>query len=297
MAQLSESFIGNRWVLERLAFALEGDRAPHAFLFVGPEGVGKRTAAELLSQKLLGSTSAFPSGNSLLAPFRHPDFLTVEPKRGEGSRPTITIEQARALRHFLSTTPLGSQKIMLIDGIETLTEEAGNAILKVLEEPPGRTLFFLISQEHAFVMPTIRSRATIVRFSLVPDGEIADALGARNVPSKLCGEIVALAEGRPGRALQLLHDEAFRESVRSRRNAVLHLLSAPLVERFLYVVNAVKEGEAVRDLLSEWLLAIHPMLPDPHAARFLRRMLETYRLVGETNVDPSLALETALAIH
>ncbi len=125
---------------------------------------------------------------------------------------TITIGQVRELRRWLS---LASEKtrVVLIDRAETLGGDASNALLKILEEPSGTTVFLLISAAPEYILPTILSRVVPIRFGLVADKEMQKISGAAE-------EIIDLARGRPGVLFSVLGDrELFGEKEKLRKIA------------------------------------------------------------------------------
>jgi DNA polymerase-3 subunit delta' len=158
--------------------AWHSERMPHAWLICGPRGVGKETLAYRFARFVLTGGEAeanlFGDAPTSLAVdpenpvFRrvasggHPDLLTVErevdPKHGH-LRGEIVVGAARRIAGFLAMTPgEGGWRVVVVDGAEEMTRSAANAILKAVEEPPARTLIFLVSHVSGRVLPTIRSR-------------------------------------------------------------------------------------------------------------------------------------------
>ncbi len=195
------------WLQEpwsQLLRARKADRLPHAMLFVGPQGVGKRLMSTAFSKSLLcreGAEQAcgvcdacvqFENGS-------HPDFRFLQPD--EKTR-NFKIEAIRQLGQELSlTSQYGGFRVAILEGVEGLTEGAANALLKTLEEPPKGVLLMLLTPWPGRLMATIRSRCQQVRCP-APDSELAvpwlEQLGVSNAA-------VALAEagGAPLLALEL----------------------------------------------------------------------------------------------
>ena len=146
------NILGQREPKRRLRRLLETDRLPHALLFSGPEGVGKRRTAEALAAALLCSSPAAgqPCGTceSCQAFSRgiHPDFFFVVPEAvGKGAR-SIRIEAMRALGSALARPPeLAPRQVALIDDAQRMNEAAANSFLKTLEEPTGDVVFLLVT--------------------------------------------------------------------------------------------------------------------------------------------------------
>lgn len=204
----------------------------HAWLFVGPEGVGKAMAASALAKRLL-CEAAGPamSGDNLEVPdshpiaklvdaHTHPDFILLDrlPKDMKALREierrdwpadierarNITVEQVRGLGTIFALTPSYSRsRVVLVDSIDDMERGAANALLKSLEEPPQGTIFLLVSHAPGRLLPTIRSRCRTLRFGALDEDAMRAAL-RRMLPD--IGEaelsaLVAAGEGSPGRAL------------------------------------------------------------------------------------------------
>ena len=157
------SIIGHARQIEFLLSLHRNDRLPHAFLFAGQEGIGKRKVAlEFIKQMMCDQGTGCDTCRPCLKLDRgtHPDLLVVE---GEGS---IGIGQSRMISKEVSEHPYeGKRRAIIIDGADAMTREADNALLKTLEEPPPFNVFFLITSSERDVPLTIRSRCARVAFS------------------------------------------------------------------------------------------------------------------------------------
>jgi len=147
--------------------AMTGSRLAHAYLFAGPEGVGKRLMALAVARVLFcsaGTGCGECAACRKLAHRNHPDLHVLEP---DGN--SIKIEQIRALQRDLSLRPLeGSRKVCLIEAAELMTTAAANALLKTLEEPRGDILLILLSSQPQRLLETIRSRCQLLQFPRQP---------------------------------------------------------------------------------------------------------------------------------
>lgn len=160
---------------------MRNPKAGHAYLFVGPASVGKKTAAHWLAAQLESC-----------------ETITIESENSShDSNGTISIERMRALRDTLSHSSLqgAGMRTVIIDPIEATTESAGNALLKTLEEPPQNTLFILIATDLSTVSGTIRSRVAIIRFPLLGSKALMQA--GYSDPDQL-----DYALGRVGKAIE-----------------------------------------------------------------------------------------------
>lgn len=156
--------IGHQTQLDRLRKAAASDQLANAYLFTGPEGIGKKLVAFQFASELLASEKVFNS--------THPDvqFITVLEDKKD-----ISIEQLREMSAGVQMHPMeGRYKIVIIDNAERMNASAANSVLKILEEPPRATHFFLITSRPHMLLPTILSRCQKIAFSPPP---ISDIIG------------------------------------------------------------------------------------------------------------------------
>lgn len=278
---VSDVLIGNRRVAAFLDRTVERGTVAHGSLFLGPSGVGKRTAVGLLLAALLGRTWAPEDG--LAAFLTYPDFTLVARERDEKTdkpRKNITVEQVRRLRERLTMGSfLSSWKVAVVDGAEHLSEEAANALLKTLEEPTPKTVILLVADERAGLPETVLSRVQLLRFGLVPADDIRQALVARGVERREAEALAGRADGRPGVALALAADPEAREAADTAVIAAVDALGERLDERLLRFGKAlpdkaglVEQADAARGLLrivrTALLDALSVSLGEPGRLRF-----------------------------
>lgn len=206
--------IGQDRAVAILQRALKTGRVAHAYLFTGPEGVGKRMTALALAQALNCDT---PSPSPCPSPLRgegcglcrscrkiqehlHPDVRVIEP---EGA--TLKIDQIRELQAEVALKPYeGRWKVFILDRAERMTEEAGNAFLKTLEEPAGEAVLILVTSNRNALLPTILSRCQEVHFPPLPPGPLAAFLEKRRGLSPGRARLLAyLSGGSVGLALKM----------------------------------------------------------------------------------------------
>lgn len=199
--------IGHRRLARWLARAAAEGRAAGAYLFYGPDGAGKASVASAFVAAVACSRRSEEGEACGTCPDclavqegRHPDVAWVVPG-GEGE--TVSIEQVRRLRSWLalsSGAPWG--RAAVIEQADRMSLQAANALLKVLEEPPGPAVMVLLAREPAAVPETIQSRCLRFHVGPVPLTELAEALRARTgVSPEEAAARAALAGGLPGRAL------------------------------------------------------------------------------------------------
>jgi DNA polymerase-3 subunit delta' len=183
----------------------------HAYLFVGPSGIGKADAALWLSQLAnCEGEGERPCGECrgcrLIAAGSHPDVSWVGPSEKSKSG-KILIEQAQAVRTEVSRRPvLGRRKVVILSPADDLTLDAVNCLLKTLEEPPHYATLVLLAADTANVLPTVLSRCQVARFQPIPASEIAAWLREQGAEAASADKLADLSDGRPGEALRLLRD-------------------------------------------------------------------------------------------
>lgn len=240
--------------LALLRRGFDSGRIHHAYLFEGPDGVGKQTAAAALAARLLchqsdtpGQAGLFggevadtldPCGTCescrLLEGGNHPDYQLIQRSLNK-LHPDRTIRNSKGLfivveliRHFLiepSTLKpaLGHRRVYVIAEAERMNEAAQNALLKTLEEPPGETVLILVTSSADRLLPTIRSRCQRVPFDLLPEAFVSERLQAlAGLDPPAAQTLARLSGGRLGEALRWHRLELL---------ALLPRLAALLVER------------------------------------------------------------------
>jgi len=206
--------LGQNRVVSHLQTARERGRLSHAYLFLGPEGVGRESTARALAAALNCLTpredgdacGACPSCRRLAAG-THPDFvvLTFTPEALKTQQPQIKIGQIREFRRLTTYPPFGDGwRVALIKPAEAMNEEAANALLKTLEEPPERHILALTAQSEAELMPTVVSRCQKLTFAPLPPALVARELESRRGLDPAQAQLLAaLSGGSLGRALNL----------------------------------------------------------------------------------------------
>jgi DNA polymerase III subunit delta' len=188
-----------------LSAALAGD-ASHAYLFHGPAGVGKRTAARAFAAELLAAGSPDPdNARHRVLDGAHPDLTWVRPT---GAHVMRTDDVADPVVSAATRTPFESQKrVFVLERVDTMNDEVANRLLKTLEEPPAFVHLILLTDSLGQVIPTVVSRCQLVRFDPLPAPMIAEALVGEGVPAERAGACARLALGNGARARFLASEE------------------------------------------------------------------------------------------
>jgi len=211
--------VGQDRAVDQFASAWSSRKLHHAWLLAGPRGVGKASFAHAAARRVLAEAAGPPFDLpgletddahpivKLVEAGSHPDMrrlvrLTNE-KTGNLNR-SIKVEQIRELGEFMAMTAgLSPWRVVIIDSVDDLETSGANALLKILEEPPANTLFFLVSHAPGRLLPTIRSRCRRLEFSALDDDAMTSVLEVRtaSVSAAEHSKIIAMSFGSAGRAL------------------------------------------------------------------------------------------------
>ena len=211
--------LGQDRAVDQFASAWASRKLHHAWLLAGRRGVGKARFAHAAARRVLADAAGPPSSATgidtsgdhpiakLVEAGSHPDMRWLErlPKeKSDALARDITVNQVRELGDFMGmTAALSPWRVAVIDSMDELNREASNALLKMLEEPPANTLFFLVSHAPGRLLPTIRSRCRRLDFQNLDDDAMTSIL-VTHAP-QLSGperqRIVGMSFGSAGRAL------------------------------------------------------------------------------------------------
>ncbi len=331
--------VGHEQAREQVLRAFAGGRAHHAWLISGAPGVGKATLAWHLARLLL----AYPGESIAEAPEQgvapdhpvfhqlaagaHPDFFLLRRSRDKKGklRARMAVEDARALGHFLSLkASQGGRRVVVVDVADEMNRETANAILKVLEEPPPETFFFLLAHAPGRLLPTIRSRCLHVPLSALSAEQVRAALEGLEALAEVAPErlekAIAQAAGSPGRALDLatsgapeLWEEVERvlstggagqgtaqqavftrvaQALASRQARADFLLFTELMEQWLHrqMLLAAQAGQVARaDRLAELLAELRERLGALEAVNLDRRQFIAGMLTRLAHVAGSVS--------
>ena len=295
---------GHTATLDALQRACSRDQIHHAYLFEGPEGVGKRRIAEYLAA-LINCTSSkaaeapTPCGScrscqkllpadDLNHELKHPDIVVLEP-----SGRSIKIEQVRELIRLVPFPPIeASMRFVIIDPADKLGDAAANALLKTLEEPPSRTRFILISSKPQSLPITIRSRCQRMSFGRLTTPHVLEGLKLYrdDLPTDL-DQVAAMADGSLGTAFKLIDDPVMQR--RSELIDKLLELSKSDARASFELASEVKEFkdsiQTLFDLLRRFLrdallLSLHDKPRDITNTDFVPKLREYAQALGTEGV-------------
>lgn len=206
--------------------ALGRGRLHHAWMLVGPEGVGKATFAYRAARKLLGGQGdgldvpASDPVSRMISAEAHPDLMVIE-RATEGGKvkKSISVDQMRELPGFFAKSPsMGGARVAIIDAIDDANVNSANALLKSLEEPPENGVILLVCHAPGSILDTIRSRCRKLTFRPMDNDTLIDWLADAGVERHDARELARLSRGAPGAALSaqargLLELDAFAAGI------------------------------------------------------------------------------------
>lgn len=297
--------VGHRAIIDYFEHLRSTGTFHHAYCFSGPAHVGKATFAQLLASQMLSvSLEKLPL---------HPDFLYVGQEINEETgklKKDISVDQIEKIVQKVSFAPIMNEyNIIIIDGAEKMNIQGSNALLKTLEEPSTKTLFFLIVENEDDLLSTIRSRVHSIHFYRVNTEEVKAALNVSGLDEREKEKLAELSLGLPGRALDFAKNpENFQEYV-SEVERFYSLFGCPFFEKMQKVESLFKEKEnhiagreKLKDVLHIWQTCIHDMVQgkytDIHIDKkqliFIYNSIEkTFVSIGQ-NVHPRLLVENIL---
>ena len=254
-----DELIGQAHVVQILQAAVtasasgeESQEMTHAWIFTGPPGSGRSSAAIAFAQALICKNQGCNKCNDCITAKSgsHPD---VEIMRSEGL--SIKIDEIRELLTRTSWSPaMGGWRVVVMEDADRLTESAANALLKAIEEPGLRTVWLLCAPTLHDILPTIRSRCRHIQLHTPGNSEVAKFLIERHqIAPKMADFAARVSQGHIGRARHL----ATNEEVRNRRNAILAIPG-----QLTSIANAYKQAQKLVDLANEQSSAITEALDE-----------------------------------
>ncbi len=266
--------LGHKNIIEYLTKSVSREKMSHAYIFIGPEGVGKKLVAlnfiniilekDKKNQNIINFNNL--GSNELYANLqKNPDIHFVA---REESKSLISIEQIRKLIHDLSLKNFrATYKFALIDHAELLSNEASNSFLKTLEEPSNKTIIILLTSRESSIPETIKSRCQIIRFNPVDKEEIYQYLKDIKLSPQLANNLSLLSQGKPGMAIKFSYEQELYENYRQTVDDFIELFKSGIPKRFS-IINSLKNQitksnnnqDEIQKILSIWLAVLRDML-------------------------------------
>lgn len=284
------NIVGHQKIIKYLDKSIEKNVISHAYIFSGPEHLGKFSLALEFAKKITGGSDEKVN----------PDIIIISPeteeKKGIVKKKDIKIEKIRELEHELSLTAyFGKHKVVIIDSADRLSRASQNALLKTLEEPPQKAVIMLIVENMNKIIATIKSRCVIKKFNLVKDCEIADMVSGENVE-----EVIFWSLNRPGLAIDLQKKEGELEKRKKAQDDLGKIIDANLSEKFSFFENLSKDIPVATGELDFWMVLLRKNITED--CKFFRldqkksfalmlNIEKSLKIISQTNSNPKLVLE------
>jgi DNA polymerase-3 subunit delta' len=299
--------------VDQLRRAYRSDRLPHGLIFAGPVGVGKATTAAFLSQLFLcqqprgdlpcgtcQSCKSFTAGG-------HPDYHIITKEliryhdktgKSKGIDLSIHVIRPEVVEKASRKSSMGQGKVFIIEQAELMNPPAQNALLKTLEEPAGRTLLILITDQIGQILPTIRSRCQTIRFGLLSEATVIRELENRGISPAVADKAARVADGSLGIALKWIEDgvvDSAGELLNQLDQIFAGKPSDTLPDWFKTTAEAYAEKQLKRDELSSKDqanregLSLYLRLAADHVRSKLRSEADPDRLENSCRVIDAIA--------
>ena len=229
-----KEIIGHEQIIEHLQNAITMDKVSHAYILNGPDKSGKKMLAEAFAAALQcekgGNEPCLECHSCKQAASRNqPDIIYVRHEKPN----TISVDDIRSqLNNDIGVKPYSSKhKIYIIDEAEKMNQQAQNALLKTIEEPPAYAVILLLTTNASTFLPTILSRCVTLNIKVVPDEKIKKYLMSDyQIPDYQAEVCVAFAQGNVGKAIQLASSDDFNEMKSSALQLIKRLKEIDLYE-------------------------------------------------------------------
>ena len=254
-----QDIIEHEQIIEHFQNAILHNKVSHAYILNGPDLSGKRMLAERFAAALQcenqGANPCMSCHSCKQASSRnHPDILYLQHEKPQ----TISVDDVRSqINNSIAIKPYyGPYKIYIVDEAEKMNQQAQNALLKTIEEPPSYGILILLTTNADAFLPTILSRCITLNLKMVPDKKILDYLmKVYQIPDYQAEVCTSFAQGNVGKAIQLAENEDFNEL----KNSVLQLIKRikdielyEMMEAIKQIANFKLQIQDYFDLLMVW---------------------------------------------
>ncbi len=256
---MEKQIIGHKKSINFLNKSIEKNRISHAYLFEGPEQIGKKLVALKFAQAvqdeniISGKYSSRDIDPEEINKTNH-DLIILSPEKGE----SITIAQIREFQGRLNLFPYSKKyKVAIIDNAEAMTVEAANSLLKTLEEPSLTTIIILITSSAEDILPTIKSRCQLVKFSASSKEELKDFLKNCRKSDEEIEQLINFSCHKAGIIMELLNDQDLFEQRKSDFKKFFQIINSGANEKMNYAEEISKESlERIKNILDLWIIVL-----------------------------------------
>lgn len=294
-----QKIIGHTRQISELQRDIENGTVHHAYLFAGPRSVGISFVARIFASHLQAGNADAEMIFQQIEKSSHPDIITLN-----ALEPTLKIEVIRDVIDRMNTTFQSPYHICIIDDIARMTHGAANAFLKLLEEPPERTVFIMTTSRINAVLPTILSRVKLMRFSDIAPEMLHEYIRSQvpEMSRTRTDRMIALSDLRPGRLIQFLHDPKLLERFEKIYEETRTILESPdIVFRFHFAEKLSQSDDPV-DMEMFFQALMHLIREGMHGESDRTKELpdifghiDNYRkVITQTNANKRLVLENLM---
>lgn len=287
-----------------LSAAMRADRLPHALIFAGPVGVGKATTARALATVFLCESPTIPPDAppqscgrcpacQVMAAGNHPDYhvvyrqlIRLEKEESKAIDLPIDVIRQYLVEPANRKSIMQRGKVFVIEEAETMNAAAQNALLKTLEEPYGRTLLILLTDQPNQLLQTIRSRCQIVRFAALAHATVIRELKTRGHDQATAEDAAGFAEGSLGLALKWIEDEVIPSARRLSVSVKRILTSTSPDASELQQLIQTAAGEYAEKQLERDKLSSKPQATREGLLIYLKLVTQVLRQALRETVDP-----------
>lgn len=286
--------VGNEKIKRELQESINNKIISHSYMFVGQEGIGKKEFAKEFAKAILclnqnkpcnecSSCIKFNSSNN-------PDFTIIEP---DGN--SIKIAQTREMQEKVYRKPIISdKKVFIINDSEKMTEEAQNALLKTLEEPPEYMVIILVCSNENKILSTIKSRCLKIKFNNITDEEIRKFIKKEQPMKELNENLLAMCNGSIGRLMKINQDLDIYTEIENSTNNLIYGRIKNAVQALNQFEILYKSKDIINNVLDYITTIIFKYINDnkDYRSKFLNTIsiIESTkkRLMSNTNYDMSI---------
>jgi DNA polymerase III subunit delta' len=296
--------VGHETAFDGFKAGFASGRPHHAWLITGPSGIGKATLAYAMARHVLAQSMDPAQVLRWVQARAHPDMVVLERTLNDAKpkklRAEIAVDDGRKFIDFFGrTSGGGGWRVGLVDAADDLNTESANALLKLVEEPPTKTLILLVCHAPGQLIRTLRSRCRRLPLTALSPQQTLDILTALPLnptpDSARVKDAAAISGGRPGFALQIMNSEGARAfhsfSSAKRLDAPMR---AAIGQHFASRAAAQQDFELFMGLLMEWV-ANRAKMQEHHALSVLHGdMARQWGVVSGYNLDRRTAVMDAL---
>lgn len=291
------SITGHERIINSLERARERKSISHAYLFCGPKSVGKFLVAMDFASKLTGGDGRGLDQNlRIIAP-------AVEEKAGIFKEKDIKTDEIKSLQKEFSLTSFGEKyRVVIIRSAQKMNIVAQNALLKILEEPPIKSVLILVAENEKKLLPTILSRCQLMRFDLLSRSEIESMV---DIDTENRADMIFWSLGRPGLVRNFLENKTKLEELLAQAGEFRALFSMEFNERLFFAERISKDVPALLQKMEYWIVILRQAMLGKSeminifpakALALIGNIEDSKKIISTTNSNVRLVLENLMVL-